>query len=425
MIKQFRLAFICFFICTLTIIPGCWDQAEIEELAIVRSIAIDYIEGERSPYFITLAVIRPGDIASGEGGGGSGGSPTRLYSGNGASIELALQETNFSLSRMIFLAHNEIILVSEAAARQGISSVMDFILRDNQMRLTNFVLIIPGTAHEILTQSEQLESGISEEILGLISQANKSSESEPQEVFVMMRQLCAPGQDTFTGVLHVGPQLKTVIPEIQERENDKEGSGATGGGGETGAGGGAERDQPKILTLSGTAAFRGDKMAGFLNHIETRGLLWLNGDIGQATISVPDPLRPAELVTLSIIRSQTKITPEIKNGNISFRVEVEIESNILSQTGFTDISTPETLKKLNSAKAAVIKVEIEKALQAMQSLETDLVGFGTMINRKDPKMFQKIGQEWPRIFRDVTFDIHVKANVRRTGQLSKPVPKFR
>lgn len=402
----------------LIFIPGCWDHVEIEELAIVRSISVDYIPGERAPYFVTLAVIRPGEMAGGgEGGGGGGGSPTRLYSGTGASLDLAVQEATFSLTRQLFLAHNEVVLIGEEAARQGIYHIMDFILRNAQLRLTNSIVIIPGTAHKILTQTELLETGISEEILGLIAQEEQTSEAVTQEMFVMLRDMSTPGQDTFTAVLHVGPQPKKVIPEIEVEEREDGGGGA---GGESGGAEASEAEPPEILTLSGLAVFRGDKLAGFLNHVETRGFIWLNGEPSRSIIAVPDPMDPTKIVNISIIRSQTTVTPEIKDGNVSFRVEVVAEGDLIAQSSLYNLSTPAMLKKLGSSTSAVIKMEMEKTLQVLQGMEADIMGYGASVYRKDPKAFQELSP-WSETFRDVTVDIHVTAQIRRTGQLSRPV----
>jgi hypothetical protein len=55
----------------LTVFPmGCWDQVEVEQLAIIRAIAVDYLPGRKAPYLVTLSVQRPADVAGGEGGGG-------------------------------------------------------------------------------------------------------------------------------------------------------------------------------------------------------------------------------------------------------------------------------------------------------------------------------------------------------------------
>ncbi len=137
-------------------------------------------------------------------------------------------------------------------------------------------------------------------------------------------------------------------------------------------------------------------------------------------MTVDDPVHPEQTVTLSLTHSQTKITPSVQGGHISFRVEVEAEGDLISQSNLADLSTPEMIEKLNSAKAGAIKAEIEKALQKMRRLETDVVGFGALLKRREPEIFREVADRWPEIFVQIPVEIHVKANIRRTGLQTKP-----
>lgn len=409
--KRLLFALLC-----LVLLPGCWNRVEIDELAIVRAVAVDYLPGRKAPYFVTLSVIKPGQFASGDGGGGA--NPTVLFSGVGATIELAIQQASFTISRRIYLSHNEVLLLGEEAARHGLHDILDFILRSSQMRLTNFLLVVPGMAHEALHVKERLEGGITDEILGLVRQAQVSSEANPQELFKILRQLSTPGQEACVAVLRVGIVPEKVLPQVEEAdkqmENQKNGSNKQEGGGET------ETEPKQQLVLAGTAVFRGGRLAGFLNEIETRGFLWLTNGVKRGIIEVHDPQDPEETVGLGIIRAEAKITPSMEKGKISFLVEVEEEGDIFSQTGPSDTSSPEVIKLLNSAKAGAIKEEIEKALYKLQDLGTDIVGFGAALNRRYPREFAKLGGQWPEIFRGVEIEVRVTANVRRSGLLSRP-----
>ncbi len=101
-------------------------------------------------------------------------------------------------------------------------------------------------------------------------------------------------------------------------------------------------------------------------------------------------------------------------------MEVEAEGNLISQSSLADLSTPEMIEKLNSAKAGAIKAEMEKALQKMRQLETDVVGFGALLKRSEPKIFREVADRWPEIFVQIPVEIHVKANIRRTGMQTNP-----
>ncbi|MBS4007095.1 MAG: Ger(x)C family spore germination protein [Clostridium sp.] len=405
-----RKSFILIVLLTFSLIftGGCWDKIEIEELAIVRAVAIDYLPGRRAPYLVTLAVKRPAAIGK-EGGGGGGGEKVSLYSGTGASIELAIRQAAFHIPRRIFLTHNDLVIVGREMAEHGLFPVLDFVVRNPDMRLSAFLLVAAESGHEILHTAERLEGSITDEIHGLIEQAKETSETQPEPVFRFLREMSSPGEEAYTVSIKTAPLPKDKPP-------------AANGGGSQGNGenGGGNAKQEKILAMNGMAVFRGDRLAGILNHSEARGKLWLAGMTTRGIMAVHDPVHPEKTVTLSLTRSQTKITPSVQDGRISFRVEVEAEGDLISQSSQADLSTPEMIKKLNSAKAGAIKVQMEKALQKMRQLETDAVGFGALLKRREPKTFQQVADRWPETFVQLPVEIHVKANIRRTGMQSRP-----
>ncbi|MCL4464284.1 MAG: Ger(x)C family spore germination protein [Firmicutes bacterium] len=395
--------------CSLIFTSGCWDQVEIEDLAIVRAIAIDYLPGRRAPYLVTLAIKRPAAMGQQEGGGG--GEQVVFYAGVGASIALAIEQAATHIPRRIFLTHNDLVIVGEQLAKHGLLPVLDFVVRNPDMRLSAFLLIAKGTGQELLHTAERLEGSITEEIHGLIDQAEDAAETQPVPIFRFLRKITTPGEEAYTVVIQASPLPKDKLPAAN-------GEGAQAGEGGGNGGGGAK--QEKSLALAGMAVFRSDRLAGILNHSEARGKLWLAGMTTRGIMAVDDPVHPEETVTLSLTRSQTKITPSVQAGRISFRVEVEAEGDLISQSSQADLSTAEMIEKLNSAKAGAIKVEMEKALQKMRQLETDVVGFGAILKRREPKIFREVADRWPEIFVEVPVEILVKANIRRTGLQAKP-----
>ena len=414
-------------LCFSTLITGCWDHIAIEDLALVRTIAIDYLPGRRAPYLVTLAISLPADIAGGETTGG-GGEPTQLFSAVGATLTLAIEQAALNLSRRLFLSHAEVILIGEEMAKHGLLHVLDFISNHPQARFSTNLLITKGFAQTVMTTSERLEVAITEEMIGMIELARYSPKSEPLKAYEFIQKMVTPGQDAYTALMVKSPPLEEEIPELKN-EQKPDSQGESSGGEENGdsssgssdsSGGGGSKKAQEILTLAGLAAFQNDKLAGFLDSHETRGFLWFLGRTSHTLLAVENPEKPGETISLFIARVQTKIKPHIKNEQISFSVEVITEGDIRSQTGRTEIATPEMIKKINSAKAGAIKQEMEKALHKMQKLKVDLVGFGTILRRHDPETFSSLEDRWAEEFSKLKVDIVVTSNIRRTGLQAHP-----
>ncbi|EEG78077.1 Ger(x)C family spore germination protein [Dethiobacter alkaliphilus] len=406
-------------ILTLPLFAGCWDQVEIEDLAVVRAIGLDYLPGRQSPYLVTLAIKRPAGI---DEQGGAGGEPTIIYSGVGASVDLAIQQATNSMSKTIFLAHAEVYLVGEEAAKAGVSPFLDFIIRHPETRLNGFMLVTEGMAHDALQLTERMEESVSEEILSLIFTSQETSETEVDEVFIFLRQMATPGKDPHAGALTVKAPLAEQIANEDDEDENNDNDQEENGENEQDNGNGEENDtgnqEDDVHALEGIAVFAGDKLADILKYPESRGILWLTNNMRRSIMAVSDPVHPEHIVNISIARTATKITPVMENGEFSFRIEVDTEGDLESQSSETDLSKPEEIEKLNDALAGVIKEEMEKTLRRLQELQTDVMGLGMRLNRRHPQVYREVADRWPEEFSKVNVDIHVEANIRRTGQHS-------
>jgi spore germination protein KC len=410
------------FLAAVLLLPaGCWSRIEVDKLAIVRCLAIDYLPQANEPYLVTLSVARPAATPAGDGGrGGGGGGATQVFSGTGTSMDLALQNASLSAPRHAYFTHNEVVLIGENIAKRGLQETVDLVMRFHQLRLTNFLLLVPGLAHDVLLASGRLEAALPQEVLGLLEQARLSSESDPLEIYHILRQAVTEGQEAHLAVLRLAPPPEQALPEIAA---EKQPPGGQGGG--AGAGAGQQEGAappPEVLNMDGTAVFRDEKLAGFLTPQETRGYLLLAGRAKRGQLSVPDPLAPDKQVILGISRGKSKITPRLEAGRLSFLVEAELEGDILSQESRTNLSTPEMLEKLGTAKADALKKEMEQTLRRLQEMEADIIGFGTILRRRNPQAFRALAGRWPQVFRTLQVEIRVKAHIRRTGLLSRPVP---
>jgi spore germination protein KC len=415
--SKYLLLFLAAGLLSLT---GCWSRAEIDKLAIVRCLAVDYLPQASEPYLVTLSVARPAARPAGDGGGGGGGGggAALTFSGTGTTLDLALQNAALSMPRHAYFTHNEVVLIGEEAARRGLQETIDLVLRFHQLRLTNFLLLVPGIAHDVLLADSRLEAALPQEILGLLEQDRLSSEGDPLEIYHVLRQSVTEGQEAHLAVLQLVPPPEQALQEIAaEKQPAADRGDGAGAGQQAGA-----APPPEVLSIDGTAVFRDEKLAGFLTRRETRGYLLLAGRVRRGEVSIPDPLVPDKSVNIGILRGKSKITPRLEAGRLSFLVEAELEGDILSQESQTNLSTTEMLERLGAGKADALKKEMEQTLRSLQEMGADIVGFGTVLRRRNPQAFRALAGRWPQVFSTLQVEIRVKAHIRRTGLLSRPAP---
>ncbi|MGO4269160.1 Ger(x)C family spore germination protein, partial [Paenibacillus sp. TAF58] len=133
---------------TLTMLTGCWDRTETNDIAFVLTSSIDLEDDGK--YRVTYMLPLPGSMggASGGGGGTSGGKSYYIDSEVGATIREATSRLQMRMSRRLFLSHRRTIVLGEKLAKSGISIMFDEAARTPESRLTSFLVVAKGKGYD-------------------------------------------------------------------------------------------------------------------------------------------------------------------------------------------------------------------------------------------------------------------------------------
>lgn len=388
--------------------PACWDQREVERLGIIMAVGVEPAPGGR--FQVIVQEIVPSAQVRGAGGGGGGpmgGSqkPYRNRSTEGNTIFEAVRKLSRQSPRQLFFAHNQVIILSEDLVRQrGVKEIMDFFERNPQIRRTTWLLVARTSIVNLLDVSGRIEATPAQRIFGTINEQELSSQYAVQRLGDFLELMESESTHPFTAVVETVPN--PAAPKQPQQ----------------GAATGQVPEPDRNVLLNGTAVFRRDKMAGWLNSRESRGLLWVRGEVNGGIIEVPNPDEKEKHVSLEILRSKTKLRPEIRDGQIYITVEIKEESNVGETTGPLELTEPEVIQKLESLQSAAIQAEIEAALaKAQQEYGVDVFGFGEAVHRKYPQEWKEMKQMWPELFPGVQVQFEIETKIRRTGLISRPV----
>ncbi|MFZ5631566.1 MAG: Ger(x)C family spore germination protein [Bacillota bacterium] len=389
--------------------PACWDRREVEELGIVLATAVEPAPGGRVR--VIVQNINPAALGKGMAGGGggagvtvTGSKPYRNRSIEGDTVFEALRELSRQTPRQLFFAHNQVILVSEKLARErGVKEVMDFFERNPQIRRTTWLLVGRGDLKALLDEPGRLEDTPAQRIFGIINERRLNSRYAVQMLGDFLEMMESGITQPYTAVIE---RIYNQAAPEEHKNRLAEGHIA---------------EPHQIIRINGTAVFRRDKLAGWLNSKESRGLLWVRGKVTGGVIDIPDPDRAGRRISLEILHSKAKLQPVVSDGRIYMTVDVSAESNLGETTGPLDLTRPEKIKKLEALQAAAIRDEIESALtKAQQEYGVDVFGFGEAVHRRYPRQWKEIKEDWPELFPGVPVNIHVETKIRRTGMITNP-----
>lgn len=366
------------------LLGGCWDSRELDEIGLVSGVGVDQsVVGQN--YALTVEVIQPGQVRGpgSNGGASGGGSPSVLIQSRGETAFDAVRNASFKNGRRLHFTHSEVLIIGRQTAQNGLGDILDFFIRDPEPRPTLMVLVADGKAGEVLKAKPVLEKVTSMMIQGILDNAGATSK---------MRRVTL--QD-FVGTL-ISKSRSGTAPIIKV----------------------SGKGSAKKLVIDGMAVFKGDRMVGRLIPKDTRGMLWVTGEV-QSGIVVVKP-KEDERVSLEIITASGRFRPQMKAGQMLVRVEIQVVGNLGAQADQEDWSEPAKLRNLEKRMETIIQWEVREAVKKAAELKADIFGFGESIARKYPKEWKSMEPRWDELFPRVKVQVVVDAQLRLVGKTISP-----
>jgi len=385
---------------TTSLLSGCWDYTEIEKRGYVLGLAVDLIEeGEvrsnkietimtetdvpKYAYTIQLPIIAKGKAVSGTGVHGGGDTGIRAKTWNLTILGNSFFEVNREYSTRLdyppFYEHLKVVVISEAAAREGMYTAIDFIMRDPEMRRRTKIFITPGKASKVLEVTPKIEDYASLYLKALPNNAIRTS-----------RMLHKTDIGQVMTNLHSGNDF--VLPRIVPSKTE--------------------------IRDAGSAIFKKDKMVGWLDEIKTNYLKWISGYALGSTLTIESPDDPKGIVTLEQRSLKTETKPVVEGEEITFNINTKVVFNIAEinhdhgKRAFDEDFIKE-VEKLAEKKA---EKQMRETIEYVQKeYGTDTFFFYEVMQRYAPDTWDKVKDDWDNVFPKVKTNIKVSVKIEQVG----------
>jgi spore germination protein KC len=383
----------CYFISSLT---GCWNRREIETLGFILAAGLDQAV-LKDQVQLTVQIAKPAAII--ETKNPANERSFWVVGSSGRTVLEATQKLVSQSPRTPFWNHNRFIIFGEKLARQGISEYLDFLEREGAIRHRSYIILVKaGQAKDLLQAEFELEKLPMKGLQGILLATHKG-----------LSNIVLITLNDFTQMMATeGMEPVATAAELTSRPP------------KLGIQGRLKREEIAVSArLSGAAAFKDDKLVGWLNDSETRGLQWISGKISSSVIVIKHPRKESKLIGLKILRASKQITPEILNGRPVIKVKIIAEADVGDVEEFANFLTePKLWTSLERRMATVIQNEARAALKVAQTqFHSDIFGFGAAIYRNFPRDWRRFEHNWAQEFSRLDVSIKVKAKIRRTGQI--------
>jgi len=369
------------------LLTGCWSSKEVEKLAIVTLVGIDYArENGSDVWTVTARILNPNANGKGEDQQSTGkGKQDILLQGKGRTQQDAILDYSAHSSRSPFYAHHSAYLFGEEAARKKMADITENIMRFWQTRPKNLMIVTKGKAQQVLEAGAAVDNLLSNELKEL---AEYKAAATGYSYGVIMSDFTAWLESSDRDA--VASLVKVVPPDLP----------------------GSDRQN----LMEGLAVFRADKLVGWLNKEETRGYLLIAQKISRGQMSIPVK-KDDKLFSYFLGSSKSKIESLVTGDKISYRVTIktlgEVDDNAGIELGADDIREVESAINDRLRELAMMAVDKSK------EYDSDFLGFSEKLHRSKLVTWKKLGQDWRDSFREADVEIVVDAKVVRTGKIGK------
>jgi spore germination protein KC len=398
-----RKRFLAFLLTILAIlsITGCWSAQEINNLAIIHMVGVD--EDSAGDVTLTVSVVKPNMLFS--QGAGTPGNPEESFlinTATGKNLFEAMGKLSSVIPEKIYLGHVNAVVFGEKAARNRMTTSLDFFKRQNDFRPSIQLFVTKGLAEDIVKKTPSLNPTLASELYDLALNSRFSSTKMLKDISKFTDALTSDTIDPITAVINTPTEKQQI--KVEKTPSKR------------------EPNAPNKLSLYETAAFKGSKLQGFLTQEETRGLLWIRGELEKGHLILAcGSSDPEGKVGLNLRKSTSTMIPTLSDDQLKMEVNIQAEADIVEVTCKDFSGDTAQIEKLNKQFEAKIRAESLKTLSiAQQQWETDIFGFGRAIYRKYPAQWDHLAPGWRKGgLKSLDVELNVSGNISRYGLLKE------
>ncbi|CAN7591984.1 Ger(x)C family spore germination protein [Paenibacillus sp. LjRoot56] len=381
-VKHLKLYLLAICGAVLVLLTGCWDRREVNDLALILGVASDKKDNDTIELSVQVFIPKSAGGGPSEGmSSGGGAGQTFVRSATGVTMADAMSKLREKFPRELFWGHDKVFIIGEKMAKEGVSDMIDFMMRFPQARVRLRVFACHGSARHVLELIPPLEQSTAEVLREML---------ELHSVVDVPIKTFAQALAGKSGAAAL-PWLEIVPPEPNKNEFQT------------------------VPFIKGTAVFKKDKMVERIDERITKGVVWIRNEIKKEIVTVPSQDGNG-FVTVNVKSSKTELVPDIQNNQWSIKVNVKPEARVIENTMSLSLKDPEFSKAIEQNLNTTIEKRVRNALAQVQGkMHADIVGFAETFYRKYPKEWEAIKDQWDEQFPKVQVYVQVASKLLSPG----------
>lgn len=365
---------IAFLIAAVMLLSGCAYHTELDKIAIVEIIGVDFADGK---YTITMQYFNT-DAAGGVTAVDSSAPNTVTVSASGRSIESALEAVSYTSGKEIMPGSAGLIIFGKDAITSFKDSV-GFAVSHYSGNPQSYIAAADNAADIVNVKFSEGNASV-EKLEMMLSGAENTGLTVQVKLYEALDMLCCP-----TGSL--------ALPLLSEYKGNTD-----------------LTENGSNVIISGGALCTDSEYAADLSVDEMSGLGFLSCGSGKCEMTLRYRGDDVSVVLYGI---NTKITPSFEDDVLGLDIEVTAKCKYVG----TDLEDPYSargdIERLCAHEAeARITSLLEKTVTAYGA---DVCGLEYKIRSHSPEIWRAISENCREYLRNCRFDVRCKVNTERFG----------
>lgn len=405
MVKKLFILFLILSICLVTL-AGCYDATGIEDLSYAIAIGLD--KGQDNIIKLSVQIATPSKM-SGEGQSGGQSEATTITTIESSSVSSGINLINSYISKKLNLAHCEVIIISEELAKQGIDEQISNIIDNIDIRPTCNIIISKCSAINFLENAKPtLETITARYYEAAINSSEYTAYTADIDLF-----------DFFYALKSNYIEPLAILAGVNTENTHKDPNGLNKFDIDSSYTASQTPIEDKTsLECMGLAVFRGDKLVGELDGIESICYSILANKLDNCMITIPDPLDKKETLDVYIkLQKNTETSVSLINDTPFITVKMFLDGNIASSDETDLYSAISDLNQISNSVNKYIYTQAQSFLyKTAKDFKSDVVGFG-----KRTMKYYLTNEEWENSnwldnYQNAFFKVEVTSNIK-SGEL--------
>lgn len=375
-----------------SLLMGCWDKRELNELAIATGLGID--KSERG-YKLSAQIVNPDEVSP--QANASGITPVTVHIEEGETMYEAIRKLSLTNPRRMYGSHLRLLVISEEVAKEGIEDALDYLSRDKDFRADFSIVIAKESKAEDILKVQTITEKIPANDLHTLLETSREVWGGTVTVNFrkLLDMLTIPGRNPVISGIKVKGDLK-----VGETKANTESS-----------------SPPAKFDYIGLGVFHKDKLVGWLNEEDGKGYNYITDEIANSVVYINCP--SGGKMSIELMRSKTKKHVKIGGDHTpEIELDVRIEANVGETSCSVDLASTSEINELERLFENEITKIIDKTIENVQKeYKIDIFGFGEEVYRSYPNVWKEISEDWEEHFAELDVQVKVNVNIKQLGTI--------